>query len=221
LLDEQLVVYDTVRARARAGLHDNRKTVILVRGGPGTGKSVIALNLLSDLALEERNAQYVTGSRAFTQTLRKIVGTRAGVQFKYFNSYGAAQADEIDVLICDEAHRLRETSSSRFTPRAARTNKPQIQELIEAARVSVWFIDDRQNVRPDEIGSSALVREHAAAHNCRLLEFELEAQFRCAGSEAFVSWVNNTLELERTPHVLWNLRENFEFKMLALVESKR
>src|SRR6185436_762945 len=115
LLDEQFVVYHKVLACAREGFHDRRKTVLIIKGGPGTGKSVIAINLMSDLLLSGYNAHYATGSKAFTETLRQIVGLRGGVQFKYFNSYGEAELNEIDVLICDESHRIRETSQNRFT----------------------------------------------------------------------------------------------------------
>ncbi len=216
LLDEQLVVYEKIRAIAARGLVGRRKTIVLVQGGPGTGKSVIALNLVGDLAREHRNAHYATGSKAFTTTLRKIVGTRASAQFKYFNSYASAAPDEIDVLICDEAHRIRETSVNRFTRAAARSGKPQIQELLDAARVGVFFVDDRQGVRPDEIGSSELIRGHARNNDCELLEFQLEAQFRCAGSEGFVRWVDNTLEIERTANILWDVNEEaFEVKVFS------
>jgi DUF2075 family protein len=213
LLDEQLVVYEKVLACAREGFGDRRKAVLIVRGGPGTGKSVIAINLMGDLLLAGRNAQYATGSRAFTQTLRKIIGTRGSIQFKYFNGYGNAQRDEIDVLICDEAHRIRKTSNSRFTSKAKRTGKPQIQEILDAAKVAVFFIDDRQVVRPDEIGSTELIRETAEASGCRLFEYQLEAQFRCAGSDGFVNWVNNTLGIQRNANVIWEGDENFEFRI--------
>lgn len=189
LLDEQLVVFEKAVACTKRGFHDARKAVLLVQGGPGTGKSVIAINLLATLARAGYSAQYATGSRAFTETLRKKVGNRAEVQFKYFNSYGTAGENEIDVLICDEAHRLRATSVSRYTPRAERTDLPQIDEVLRAAKVSVFLIDDKQGVRPNEVGSSGLVREAAARANASLYEFELETQFRCAGSDSFVRWV--------------------------------
>ncbi|MEV5296647.1 hypothetical protein [Amycolatopsis methanolica] len=37
--------------------------------------------------------------------------------FKYFNDYMESEARELDVLICDEAHRIRETGVKRYTPR--------------------------------------------------------------------------------------------------------
>jgi DUF2075 family protein len=219
LLDEQLVAYDRVMASAKKGMGDRRKTVIIIKGGPGTGKSVIAINLMADLLLAGYNAHYATGSKAFTETLRKIIGNRGSVQFKYFNSYMGANRDAVDVLICDEAHRIRETSHNRFTSKAKRTDTPQIQELINAARVSVFFIDQDQVVRPAEIGSIKHIKEYAAKNDCLLFEHELETQFRCSGSEAFVSWINNTLGIARTAHVLWTGEENFKFKIFESPES--
>lgn len=219
LLDEQLVVYQQVQAYARAGFHDRRKTVVIVQGGPGTGKSVIAINLMSDLLRQGYSTQYATGSRAFTKTLRRVIGKAGEVQFNYFNTYSTADANDIDVLICDEAHRLRKSSVNRFTPKTERSNREQIEELLHAAKVCVFFIDDRQVVRPGEIGSSPYIREQAERQGCRVIEHRLEAQFRCAGSEAFVSWIDNTLGIERTPHILWDMRESFDFRILTSPEA--
>ena len=119
LLDEQLVVFEKVLACARRGFDDRRKAVLLIRGGPGTGKSVLAINLMATLLREGKNAHYATGSKAFTETLRRIIGSRGSVQFRYFNSYQDAQPNEIDVLICDESHRLRRESASRSLRRAS------------------------------------------------------------------------------------------------------
>jgi uncharacterized protein len=213
LLDEQLVAYDAVIASVKRGFHDKQKTVVLVQGGPGTGKSVIAINLMAELARQGINAHYATGSKSFTETLRKVIGPRGAVQFKYFNSYGQAAADEIDVLICDESHRVRRTSANRFTPKEKRTGKPQLEELLNAARVPVFFIDDFQIVRPGEIGSSTLIRDAVARHGYRLREYQLEAQFRCAGSEAFVNWIENTLDVRPTANSIWEAEEKFEFKI--------
>ena len=219
LLDEQLVVYERVLATARRGFDDRRKTVLIVRGGPGTGKSVIAMNLLGDLSLGGFNAQYATGSRAFTETLKNIIGTRGSSQFKYFNNYAEADVNAIDVLICDEAHRIRETSSNRYTPKEKRSTKPQVDELLDASKVCVFFVDDRQAVRPGEIGTADYLRGRAEAQGCAVLDYRLEAQFRCAGSDAFVNWVNNTLGIEPTANILWQDDERFEFRIFESPET--
>ena len=213
LLDEQLVVYDKVLSTAKEGFHDKQKTVLIIKGGPGTGKSVIAINLMADLLLKGYNAYYATGSRAFTETLRNVIGKRGSVQFSYFNSFSSAEINAIDVLICDEAHRIRETSNNRFTKKSSKSNIPQIEELFKASKVSVYFIDDKQIVRPNEIGSVEYIKNYANVNKCKLFEYELEAQFRCAGSDAFVNWVNNTLGISKTANVLWDQGEEFEFKI--------
>ena len=219
LLDEQLVVYDKVISSARMGFHDKQKTVVIAKGGPGTGKSVIAINLMADLLREGCNAQYATGSRAFTETLRQKIESRGAVQFKYFNSYSEAENNAVDVLIADEAHRLRKTSYNRFTPKSRRTDTPQIEELIKASKVAVFFIDDDQVVRPGEIGSVQYIKKYALNNNCKVFEYALEAQFRCNGSEAFVNWVNNTLGIRRTANVIWDLDEEFDFKVFESPEE--
>jgi uncharacterized protein len=214
LLDEQLVAFERVMAAARTGLRQRQKAAIIIRGGPGTGKSVIALNLLSALSREGMNAHYVTGSRAFTETLRRIVGPRAKVQIRYFNSYMQADFNEIDVLLCDESHRIRETSNNRFTKADKRSKRLQIDELFSAGKVLVFFVDDRQVVRPGEIGSAGTIKQAASAHGAVIHDYKLEAQFRCAGSTGFVNWIETTLGIERTANILWNKNEAFDFRII-------
>lgn len=218
LIDEQLVVFDKVVACARSGFHDRRKRVMIIHGGPGTGKSVIALNLMSELLDGGYNAHHVTGSKAFTETLRKIIGPRGSVQFKYTHNYMTAELNEVDVLICDEAHRIREKSSNRFTRIEQRSNITQVEELIRVSKVSVFFIDDYQIVRPKEIGSADYIRDHATEMGCVISEFQLEAQFRCNGSAAFVNWINNTLGVQPTANVLWTGDEGFDFRIMESPE---
>lgn len=211
LLDEQRVVYDKIMGIVQHGFHKRQKYVIIVRGGPGTGKSVIAINLMSELLRKGYNAHYATGSRAFTETLRDVIGRRGSVQFKYFNSYAAALPDEVDVLICDESHRIRETSNTRFQKKS---DQPQITELMRAARVGVFFIDDDQVVRPGEIGSTDYIVKAGNDLKTNIEEFTLDIQFRCAGSQGFIAWIENTLGIHRTANVLWNTREEaFDFKV--------
>lgn len=217
LLDEQKIVYDKVLSLVRTGFHDKKKTVLIVKGGPGTGKSIIALNLMADLLLKGYNAQYATGSKAFTETLWKIIGHRGSAQFKYFNSYTSAEPNEIDVLICDESHRIRINSNNMYTPRERRSDLFQIEEILRASKVIVFLIDDDQIVRPNEIGSVDYIEEFADKYKCNKHQYELDIQFRCNGSEAFINWVNNTLAISRTPNIIWDRHEEFDFKIFDSV----
>lgn len=219
LLDEQQVVMSEVLTKIRARHMGDDRTVIIVRGGPGTGKSAIAVNLLAELSAQGFVAQHATGSKAFTENLRKTVGPRASAQFSYFNNFGKIPEQSIDVLICDESHRIRERSETRFTPKADRTDRLQIHELISAAKIAVFFIDDRQVVRPGEVGSTSLIRSVASSMGARVVERELEAQFRCGGSDAYLRWVNNTLELERAEPALWEGADGFELDIVEDVHD--
>jgi DUF2075 family protein len=214
LLDDQQVVFNSVLAQVSAGFEQRAKSVVLVRGGPGTGKSVIALHLVAALTGRGLNAQHATGSKAFTENLRKLVGSRASASFRYFNSFAGADPGVVDVLVLDEGHRIRESSAHRFTKRTAGSGLAQIDELLRACKVLVVFIDDLQVVRPGEVGSTALVRDAATRAKATLEEFELEAQFRCNGSDGFVNWVDNTLRIRKTANVLWDTTDPFEFRIV-------
>lgn len=215
LLDEQRVVFNSILARVHEASELEEKAVFIVRGGPGTGKSVIAINLMAELASAGVVAHHATGSSAFTNTVRKIVGSRAAAQFKFFNSYLNAEDDELDVLICDEAHRIREHSWNRFRKsKAEDPDRPQIDELLAVARVCVFFIDDLQVVRRNEIGASSAIEHAARERGAQVYEYELEAQFRCGGSDGFVRWVENTIGIRRTANALWDGDPNFDFEIV-------
>jgi DUF2075 family protein len=216
LLDDQIVALDTILSMASTA----EKTVILISGGPGTGKSLIALRALGELSRRSLNAQYVTGSKAFTENLRKLLGRRAATQFKYTHNYVDALPNEIDVLIVDEAHRVRETSNSWRTPRHLRSSRPQIHELIEAARISVFFVDNFQVVKPGEVGSASLIRQAAAEFDCCFEQIELTTQFRCGGSGNYVEWLNETLGITAPTGALLD-RETFDFRIFDSVAALR
>lgn len=214
LLDEQQVAYNAIIDEVRAAGQNKRPVAFIVAGGPGTGKSVMAVNLIAELAALGVRTLHVTGSKAFTENLRKIVGTRAGALFKYFRDT-ATVTEPLDVVVLDEAHRIRSISTSRFTPATARSGKAQIDDILDSTRVSVFFIDDLQVVRPGEVGSTDLIRESAARRSLPVREFELQAQFRANGSDSFIKWVDNTLELDRTPQVLWPMDDDFDFRIVG------
>ena len=219
LLDEQRVAFNHVLGIVKAYQLGDTSTVVLVRGGPGTGKSLVAVNLLAEMAAQNYVAIHATGSKAFTENLRKQVGSRAAKQFIYFNSFIGAEPRSIDLLVCDEAHRIRESSNHRFMKKDSRSELAQVDELLNVAKVSVFLIDDMQVVRPGEVGSTQLITDAAEARGIRVVEHELEAQFRCNGSDAYVQWVDNTLELRKTPHILWERDDPFDFDVVDSLEE--
>lgn len=206
LLDGQRLAYELVLRAVERARRADHKEVIVVLGGPGTGKSVIALSLLGELFRQGRSALHATGSRSFTLTMRKVAGARKpAVQklFKYFNDFVSAEKNGLDVLICDEAHRIRETSSTRWTRAGLRTGRAQVEELIDAARVPVFLLDENQVVRPGELGTEAQITAAARTKGLDVRVVRLDDQFRCGGSEAYLTWVNRLLGLTDGGAAVW------------------
>ena len=206
LLDQQRLAYKVVLHATEAARAQDSKTVVIVSGGPGTGKSVIALSLLGELARRGRTVVHATGSRSFTQTLRKVAGRgsqRTKNLFKYFNQFVDADRNGLEVLILDEAHRIRETSMSRFTPARLRTDRRQLDELIAAARVPVFLLDEHQVVKPGELGTVEDIEAHAMQLNLAVRKIDLSAHFRCGGSEAYMDWVTKLLGLTPGGPIPW------------------
>ena len=219
LLEEQRIVFDHVMAIIKNGLHNDKKQVLIIKGGPGTGKSLIAINLLAELSKLGKWAEYVTGSAAFTQSYKKAIGNGASSLFKYTNNYVEIQNQKRDFLIIDEAHRIREKAPYGSWMSKIYSGKLQIEEIIEACNIAVFFIDDDQVVLPDEVGNSSYIKEHAERLGCEVWEEELKVQFRCAGNDGFIKWVENTLSIRETANVMLEQSDSFEFRVFDNPQS--
>jgi uncharacterized protein len=191
LLDEQRIAYNAIWGKVvklkRAGR--GARAAVLVRGGPGTGKSVIATQLLADALRLGYTAVHSTGGYAFRTSLQaQFKG--ADKLFVWNLHMRNAPLQALDLLLVDEAHRIRKTSDTRYTPRDQRSTRSQVEELLDAAKVTVFLLDENQFVRPDEIGCSALVRSETARLGVPLTEYDLAAQFRCGGCSEYGAWVD-------------------------------
>lgn len=216
-LAHSMVLHEVERARSA-----DRKSVVIVTGGPGSGKSVIALSLLGELARRGRSVLHATGSRSFTQTLRRVAGVRqerVKRMFKYFNQFMDAEPNDLDVLILDEAHRIRETSVDRYTKAEFRTGRRQVDELIAAARVPVFLLDEHQVVKPGELGTVAEIERYAADLGLPVHLIELDAQFRCGGSEEYVQWVLRLLGLAEGGPTGWPGDPSFDVQVADTPEA--
>lgn len=216
LLDEQRIAYDLVMKAVQRAARENTKTAVVVSGGPGSGKSVIALSVMGELARRGKTVLHATGSQSFTQTLRKVAGkgsTATQRMFMYFNSFMAAEQNGLDVLVLDEAHRIRDKSVNRYTPKAIREKaRPQIDELLDAARVPVFLLDEHQVVRPGESGTVDTIRAAAKSHGMQVEYVSLADQFRAGGSQLYVEWVLRLLGLVEGGPIPWEGDDHFELR---------
>lgn len=197
MLDEQKVVYEEILKKSLQCMTDTKKRTIIVKGGPGTGKTVVAINLLAKLTNEGQFVQYTSKNSAPRSVYaKKLTGhkkTSINNMFKGSGSYVDVDANMIDTIICDEAHRLNEKSGMFHN-----FGQNQIKEIINASLCSVFFIDESQRVTLSDIGSVAEIKKWAKESDSEISEMELVSQFRCNGSDGYLAWLDNVLEIRST-----------------------
>lgn len=198
MIDNQKIVYEYAIKNAIETLSSNSKNVMIVRGGPGTGKSVLAINLLVELSNRKMTTFYVSKNDA----PRKVYSSKLKGSFnKLFiehlflgsGKFVKSDSNELDCLIVDEAHRLNEKSGFYHNE-----GENQIKEIINAARFSIFFIDENQKVTLNDIGSEELIKKFANDLGAGIYTYDLDSQFRCNGSDGYLAWLDNALEIRKT-----------------------
>lgn len=220
LIDDQKVVFERIMELSRQCEKDGKKRVLIARGGPGTGKTIIAINLLARLTQEEVFAQYCSKNSAPRLVYaKKLKGhrTKSSIDnmFKGSGSYVDAPKDAVGVILADEAHRLNEKSGLY-----GNQGVNQIHEIIRAARLSVFFIDESQRVTVKDIGSISEIRHWAVFNNAEVFEEELSSQFRCNGSDDYIAWLDDVLGIRETANFNFE-NYNYEFKIFDTPEEMR
>jgi DUF2075 family protein len=224
MIDDQKVVYESVLSLvSRAG---QAKQVVIIQGGPGTGKSVVAVHLLAALLSRGCNARYVSKNAApravyeakLTGTFKK---TRISNLFSGSGAFVNEDANTYDALLIDEAHRLNEKSGLYRN-----LGDNQVREVIRASRCAVFFVDDLQRVTIHDIGHTAELRMRAQEAGVQVTELTLSSQFRCSGSDGYLAWLDHTLQVRETANHKLSTRE-YDFRVFdspeqlhALIELK-
>ncbi len=198
MIDEQKVVYEEIIATSKKCMLDERKRTIIVQGGPGTGKTVVAVNLLAELTSQNQFVQYVSKNSAPRSVyLKKLKGTikKSSVDnmFKGSGIYTEADNNIVHTILVDEAHRLN-AKSGMFQ----NMGENQVKEIIHAAKCSVFFIDESQRVTTSDIGSVEEIEKWAKYEGSEIIYKELKSQFRCNGSDGYLAWLDNVLEIRET-----------------------
>lgn len=200
MIDEQKVAFETIKSLVKKAILENKKYTVIVEGGPGTGKSVIAINLLVEL----RNyvVNYVTKNSAprniYFEKLKRGKFKLNYIKnlFKGSGQYIGVPENTFDCLIVDEAHRLNEKSGI-----FQNKGENQIKEIIQASKVSVFFIDENQVVTAKDIGSTSQIKYWANVCGSTIYynqDTQLVSQFRCNGSDGYIAFVDNMLGIRHT-----------------------
>ena len=209
LIDEQKVAYEKA---IDVALNATEKSVLIIKGGPGTGKSVISVNVLGGILSAEKNVAFVAPNASFRDVMIKSLAKENKISrikhlFKGASAFHADEKHIYDVLIVDEAHRLKNGSAYQYK------GDNQIEDIIKASIISVFFIDDDQRIRPEDIGTVEELKRVAEKYTKNVEEIELTAQFRCAGAEGYINWLDDVLHIKQTANYDgWNHQE-FDFRI--------
>ncbi len=205
MLDEQKVVFEQALDLAKRCQSDGKRRTLIIKGGPGTGKSVVAVNLLVEYIKCGLMAQYITKNVAPRQVYEKKL---RGDRFKkkdvdaLFTSSGTfvhAPEKVLDVAIVDEAHRLTQKTG------LFKQGEDQILEIMRASTFSIFFADDHQRIHIKDYGSVARIKSKAYHLGSEIFENELVSQFRCNGSDGYLAWLDNVLEIRPTANYFFDL----------------
>ena len=198
MIDEQKVFYEEAYQLALEGVKSDNKKVMVIEGGPGTGKSVMAIHLLVNLIKEGLMTLYVSKNSAPREVYAsKLKGTIRKTEidnlFKGSGSFTNSELNEFDVIVVDEAHRLNEKSGFY-----SNQGENQVKELIKASKFTIFFIDEKQRVTLKDIGSIDLINKYANEYGAEIIKGKLSSQFRCDGSDAYIAWLEDVLQIRET-----------------------
>ena len=219
MIDDQKVVYETAFNLAKKSKYGN-KHVFIVEGGPGSGKSVIAINLLVQLINQGLVTQYVSKNAAPRGVYcKKLLGDHGKIEisnlFTGSGSFISAKENVFDALVIDEAHRLNEKSGL-----FGNLGDNQIKELIKASKFTVFFIDENQKVTLKDIGEKEEIRKWAKLEKANVYEGKLSSQFRCNGSDGYLAWLDNALQIKETANkTLEGI--DFDFRIISSPKKLR
>lgn len=214
LLDEQIVAYHTIVEHCLNNMQKQKKKVIIVEGGPGTGKSVVALHVFRELLEHSKHVNFVAPNSAFREVMivklaKGKYGTKSFIKGLFNGSAGFYNkpTDMFDALIVDEAHRLKNEKAFQYR------GENQVDDVIDSALTSVFFIDDGQQIRPEDIGCVSELERIAHNHDAEVVKLKLSSQFRCNGAEGYINWVTDVLQIEHTGNAEGWDQGDFDFRI--------
>ena len=197
LTEDQLMV----AMKIENGIKEGMVISHIVNGGPGTGKSILALYLLKHMKEDEETKHLktalVVSMTGLRTTLQRVLQRVPGMGAEMIIGPSDVMKNQYDVLIVDEAHRLRRRVNLANFGSYDSTNKKlglpkdatQLDWIMKSSRHQIFFYDKRQSVVPGDVRPEDFV-QLGATH------YELTSQMRIEGGEDYLRYIDGLLDLE-------------------------
>lgn len=240
--------YDEGQANAVATIVNQvraakEKTVIIIKGGPGSGKSVVAINALGklvsgELAFNKKQKQkpltcaYVTANSApkvsYSQELIQNNFKYATLKelFKGPASFKESRTNDFDCLLVDEAHRVFEYDGGSFG--LPKTGLNALELLIRAAKVCVFFIDEDQQVTTHDFATIDVIKKtvkkmmnhyNTPINIIENQKLNLTSEFRCLGGEDYIAFINGFLGYKENTIGKYKKTNSYDFRVFDSAEE--
>lgn len=227
LVDEQAIIASQIIDAI--SIDDDIKKVMIVHGGPGSGKSAIALAVYKYLKENTEHKNLKVKIPITTNSFRECLKSRLNNNLKE-DIIATKELDVVDdyydVLICDEAHRLKDFEANQHW------DYGQVQKIITFGKNCIFFVDDEQLIVEADEGSLMNIIKVASQLNRQensIPFWTLTDQYRCNGSNEYINWIDKVLKLDNALHLLpkqiavdeecnWK-KYNFDFKVCSSTEE--
>ena len=213
----------TIVDSVREAHYYNQKKTIIIRGGAGTGKSIIAINALGLLNSPKKKddritTMFVTVNAAPKKVLyngltkdKLFKNNELESLFKYPSVFANRPSNEVDCLLIDEAHRIFKMKGGV----GLKSGTNMLRELINVSKVSVFFIDDNQAVTKDDYATEKIICDIAKECHSQVVkgpELELTSQYRVQGGAEYISFIKSFLGYNNDA-LNYNPSGSYEFKV--------
>ena len=211
-------------------LTEKNSNRIFIKGSAGTGKTILATYLIklldsdisstdnvdfSDNEIEEitlikafqskyPNAKigFVVAMSSLRKTLQTVFSKMPGLKKSMVISPTQTFKKEYDLLIVDEAHRLRKYKNISWRGAFKKCNQrlglddsgTELDWIIANSKNQIFFYDSAQSIKPSDIDQSRFVELISEKDSVTI---ELKSQMRSQGGNDYITFVDDLLNIKR------------------------
>ena len=206
-------------------LTKKEENTIFVEGGAGTGKTILAIYMMKllktdimDHHLDAEDETYSSELRMISQlkekfpnprvalvvpmtslrkTLKKVFSNVKGLKSSMVIGPSEVSKNEYDVLIVDEAHRLRKRKNITNFKSFDDANKllgfdihegTELDWILKQSKNQIFFYDEGQSIKPSDIDQAKFIKQKWSASLLKLV-----SQHRVKGGMDYINYIDKLL----------------------------